>query len=493
MRMKKQLLTTLFLLNIFFVNAQNFRTVNVGDTAHFNYMKYFSPPQNYIRSIFIDSTSTSGIDLEMFGYKSFELDSFLCYPVGRTTWLGKKIIQSANGYDYYLMGVSDTVSVNTQANVTDTWHFYNYSNGDYIEATLLSLASENFSGITDNVKTIQLQAKNSSGNPISNALNGYQLKFSENYGWTKTLSYKNFPNDTTIYTLIGHTGISTGYKNFGAAEIYNYDVGDEFHYHYFCQLSISERWESFTKKSILSKSTSLNGDTIFYVDSIYTYLAHQNGISYTVNVDSGISNEAEILSNHWIVEKVADEKLYDSTTIIQAMAGDGFLNVISDSGFCGGYKKSTETCLTEFSPGCYWQIIDCAYYSTYGIGLGEISWDVSTWYPCYNQLVYYKKGSVVCGQPINWNKLLSVNNTHDKSLSFQIFPNPVDDVIKIKSETPIVNAKVEIKNISGKLIYTTFISGNEKEISIPFKNVAKGIYFLSIASQHGSANFKIVK
>ena len=127
------------------------------------------------------------------------------------------------------------------------------------------------------------------------------------------------------------------------------------------------------------------------------------------------------------------------------------------------------------------------------MGLGRTSYDFSQWYLCYGNLVYYKKGSQIWGNKINWNQLLGANTISANNSTLQIFPNPVGDKIILKSSTAIGDATISVSDVTGKIIYSTVFSGQEKQIAIPFSNAAKGIYFLSAKSTAGVTNLKFVK
>lgn len=75
--------------------------------------------------------------------------------------------------------------------------------------------------------------------------------------------------------------------------------------------------------------------------------------------------------------------------------------------------------------------------------------------------------------PLNINK----NNTHRKS---SVFPNPITQNSILKLDSNYNNAKIEIVNSLGQVIYHENISGNN---SIELKNipVGNGIYFLRIS------------
>jgi len=83
-----------------------------------------------------------------------------------------------------------------------------------------------------------------------------------------------------------------------------------------------------------------------------------------------------------------------------------------------------------------------------------------------------------------YENIISIENN-----SFSVFPNPAKDFIYLKTDkTEIGN--VEIRNISGKLIYSNQIVNNNCLINT--KNFAKGMYFIIVNFANESSTQKII-
>ncbi len=85
---------------------------------------------------------------------------------------------------------------------------------------------------------------------------------------------------------------------------------------------------------------------------------------------------------------------------------------------------------------------------------------------------------------------LSVNEVLNEK--FNIFPNPVNDVVNITNNDNIKINKIKIYNENGKFVkeenYNT-----ENNIQLNIENLQSGIYMLDLETDHGSATKKIIK
>lgn len=88
------------------------------------------------------------------------------------------------------------------------------------------------------------------------------------------------------------------------------------------------------------------------------------------------------------------------------------------------------------------------------------------------------------------NSALSVNDLAKSEADVEIFPNPSSDYIYIKNNKGNnSNYTVTISDASGKLVFSKAINSNQIDI----KNLQKGLYYLSVKTETGLKNFKIIK
>ena len=89
--------------------------------------------------------------------------------------------------------------------------------------------------------------------------------------------------------------------------------------------------------------------------------------------------------------------------------------------------------------------------------------------------------------------IYDVNHIHNTSMDISIFPNPIIDIVKLKSKDTFIKAMVRIYNMSGVLVSNTNVN-NYSEITIPIDNLSCGIYELVIEYENGNKfSKKIIK
>ncbi|MBC7440379.1 MAG: T9SS type A sorting domain-containing protein [Flavobacterium sp.] len=84
--------------------------------------------------------------------------------------------------------------------------------------------------------------------------------------------------------------------------------------------------------------------------------------------------------------------------------------------------------------------------------------------------------------------LLSINQ-NTITADFTIFPNPIKDVLNIKSE--IVILKTEIYDVNGKLIFDKI--QNQENVILNVDSFPVGIYLLKVSTEQSSKIIKICK
>ncbi|WP_338761611.1 T9SS type A sorting domain-containing protein [Bernardetia sp. ABR2-2B] len=84
------------------------------------------------------------------------------------------------------------------------------------------------------------------------------------------------------------------------------------------------------------------------------------------------------------------------------------------------------------------------------------------------------------------SRKITTNNMKDITNDLLVYPNPVKDVVKIKSSDKILS--IEVLNVQGQTISSTKNSN-----SIQLKNVAKGMYLLKITTDKGIQTKRIIK
>lgn len=105
-------------------------------------------------------------------------------------------------------------------------------------------------------------------------------------------------------------------------------------------------------------------------------------------------------------------------------------------------------------------------------------------------------GTVAQGvqQPFEIFLVTDINQATGISLSFQVYPNPVQDFLKLKIQDPDTGNLIwKLFDASGRLIGTDLVSGTET--LIPMTGYARGAYLFSVVNKNDFlfATYQIIK
>jgi hypothetical protein len=105
-------------------------------------------------------------------------------------------------------------------------------------------------------------------------------------------------------------------------------------------------------------------------------------------------------------------------------------------------------------------------------------------------------GSVAQGvqQPYEIFLITGINEAQGVTLDFQVYPNPVQDFLKLKiRDLNTENLVWKMHDSNGKLLNTDRVSGTET--SIPITNYPSGVYLFSVLSKNNLQykTFQIIK
>jgi subtilisin family serine protease len=76
---------------------------------------------------------------------------------------------------------------------------------------------------------------------------------------------------------------------------------------------------------------------------------------------------------------------------------------------------------------------------------------------------------------------------------WEIFPNPVSDLLYVSSLNPLQNARLFISDLNGRIVFETYIAQGSTLIEIPMGKLAAGLYFVSLDSNRGRLVRKFIR
>ena len=100
----------------------------------------------------------------------------------------------------------------------------------------------------------------------------------------------------------------------------------------------------------------------------------------------------------------------------------------------------------------------------------------------WHKLLYYKKGSVVWGTPVNQGLLTGVHETNAKHGAILISPNPIIEsaTVEINGTAPAENITFTLTDLIGKEALR--LESNEAKFKIDRGNLSPGLYLYSVKS-----------
>jgi hypothetical protein len=239
----KNILFFLLLYISFSGFSQNYKGVVEGDTTYYYGGKeaysngpYYPRPEQLLRAIWIENSSSIGLDSIFTFFSSPRVDSlspataFCIDTLNGASWMGKKMIRKQDGDEIYENHKYDSIIIKTQASLGTNWKIVTDIYGTEIWGTVSQLISTTLDDVQDSVKEITLQAQ-IGGIPITHFLNGTKIVLSKNHGFVKAFEWYIFPyeyvdfyhstwnyipTDTATYTRIDKqiTEIDQNYINF---------------------------------------------------------------------------------------------------------------------------------------------------------------------------------------------------------------------------------------------------------------------------------------
>jgi len=366
--MKKIVLFVAVMMVGSFAWGQNWSTVRLNDTV------YFANDWNgkkRLKTIWIDSITTTGNDTTFFFYKSYRNLGQPCLDTMAASWLGSKYIHKQDGTEYYFNSNDDTIKILTQAQVGDSWTIAYSGNKTFI-ATMSSYYLTQVDGVNDVAEKFSIQAYQN-GNPTQDWFNGKEFIMSKDHGWLQTFDLFCFPNILSTGGIttdsVEHYRLKHSFNNINLKDtnpLSRYAVGNEW---------ISKRMTYYASQFQIYTDTRWVHDSVINVQPI------SNGLIATIitekvtkysnqpTQDTVYFHSNNVLSQvpYALKDTVLPEYFDKATTI----PGYSPLGIISPSDYfvdtiCNGqlfsletrsgyefYHKDTSNCFISGTPGLF--------------------------------------------------------------------------------------------------------------------------------------------
>jgi hypothetical protein len=247
-------------------------------------------------------------------------------------------------------------------------------------------------------------------------------------------------------------------------EIYDYNIGDLFHYTDYANGNQGGGYLKYTNSQVIDKEYSSNGDTVIYtmwieeayseVPTVWTYSSYQS---------TKIYYDLDLIFN-------ADSVYYNSNYNGRKISYDEIINNVE--WFEG--KKYVDGC---------GRVNHTTVYKPWQGGWEEIK-----------NLVYYKKGEEEWGTP---NPVVGITELKTQQNYLNTFPNPFTTSTTIEYELKeISNIQFTIYNVIGEVVYMTedrMMTKGKHNFIWSTEGLSEGLYYAVLRSEEGVAVVKMIK
>ncbi|PQJ11496.1 hypothetical protein CJD36_006755 [Flavipsychrobacter stenotrophus] len=528
--MKKWLL----ILSVLFTgiaNAQNYQCLQFGPK------NYFTNGDGYLRGIRIDSVSVVGSDTI---YHAFHTPRLAKYMDGTSlatvsdtdggSWLGKNVVQQTNGVWQFDNLWHDTVFINTQGALGDSWPFFNDTTDIHYTATITAVDTMTLLGSLDSVKTITINADSAGIPRLTDPVNNFKIILSKDHGFAQVFDLYTFPYhqpnlqsnimdldyylDLVVRKIIGvgdawvapyHGDLPDTINSvFKLIHLHNPTLKDVYDY------AVGDVYETFYEKDQNDIYMLFHNE---YVDTVVS--AHHTPDSSTYSIQDHSSEEyyyygappTPVFTSHsTLIPSGYDTTLLFNESLMPEEKGNRHTyhympEMGPDSAYCpikGQYVASVNELVCS-GPTCYINFTashhgfdytlmasrDSTFYIGYGlwsINYKDANTDID------QHITYYYKGGVVCFGGFKW--LNGINDINAPITEVQLVPNPANELLTVK--TNITGGyTISVTNMLGQTALSIRALNVEEKVDI--SQLSTGLYNVTIADDQGNRiNRKLV-
>lgn len=432
----------ILLISVHILKAQDYAAIKPGQVPYF-----MKTADHYLFAIKVDSVSTDSIGQTFEFYKqwSFYSNSGIICPI-LSNWIGPRCRLDANGEYIFETDNGEEVKIKSLAMIGESWDFYQDLDGNRVVASVLDMVENSVLDGLDSIKIINLQLLDSNGILQNSPINDFQIHLSKSHGLTRMVHVRDFPQAVFQYDLDGYYSDNQEYNVLTWKEIFDYQVGDEFHYWAMADINLGDA--RYTIYRVLNRTESSGGQIVSYQMEREIYpMSTQSGSvgivwadlqldtitqEYNFENDSILIPGQAILSNRPHVLNLQYAMKYSGLYLNRrVIEGKGDIIELGELEYYDG-------CVNEYESN------DLQY--NYGEGLG-----LTNYYLQYfdgvllsGNLTYYRKGTEEYGTPLSMDEKLPAlfNQTI-------IYPNPGTGIFHVQADN--IQA-ITIYNVSGQLI-----------------------------------------
>jgi hypothetical protein len=446
-------------------------------------MSYFEGQNNKVYALKLKDSSNNQYNFEPNLHINPNFDEGICDIKTNSSWIGRKVVQVSDTSFWFINFAGKPITLYTNSKVGQIWEAYIDGITPVIFNHLKDSTIRIF-GVTDSIKIIQttLPAQ-------SNSTQIVNVWLSKTYGLIKTINFYTFPKTFQLgiltyqfpntLTLLSEANTNLPLQNITWSDIYNFDVGDEFHY-------LDYSYTSFFNRSNNRRTT--NADTCKSIYVVYNKKITNDSFLFSFIRRKYCTFKNDSNQSASLVTDSFDE-IYTRDTLLDRQPGISYPNrygnfdeiytlalrlnttekstymrdvVFKDSDSCGLIAADLYNTPRFYYKGCGGPYYETSFKDFFDEGSSA------------HQLVYYKKLKQTWGNP--WPQNLSIT-THTLQRMFSVYPNPANNILVVNNPTKH-GLNFKVVNMLGEVVFETKINSGENNLNI--SELKSGIYFYHI-------------
>lgn len=470
--------------------AQNWQTV------YSDRVQYFDSGVNAIK--IISKNINSNGDSIFYNYPAIYIDNNYLVANRRggdsVSWIGKRQIISANGINYFVTGLNDTLRIKTQANDKESWEFLRNSN-TLITAKVDSISFGVYNGIKDSVKHISLSvvANSSKYRLMVKDLDNKQIWLSKHNGLLRmpVIEYILQRGWNAHYRQAKEVYNQTKVNLFTNKTMFDFEVGDIVHTSFSSNFILSSPTHSNRLQFTLNEYTEKNYDSIG--DSVQFKIL----VRFFDRIHNTQTNKYSVKHDTTYTRIKTYYNLKQQAFDIMPFSIDRFINVnftpyalgmstneftIAQNGACITPKISQQQLFT------FEQDQSLSYAAKQGFNYSYLDGSNGSLPPNPDRIsegVIFSKNS--CGEQGN-DITLSINTISNES-SIKVYPNPSKYILLVTGEKI---KSIQITDLSGKTVYNKAFNNRKNSELINVSAFHNGIYMLRTEAAKGVYTNKVI-
>lgn len=439
--------------------------------------------ERFLSGIRIDSSAQSEVSSTHYFNKEIVPLESGCYVIGPSI-LGDSIVEDTLGKSMCYTMDGREIVLNRYLNIGESDTMFVYADSSYISLTLATHLEEFFLGVLDSVKTFSLQKYSKEDSPVEDRVNDLNIKISKSHGGIQLINFRDFPvirDGSPVFELISDSQLNSASLYLTYGDIYDFEVGDEFHYQNENVSLGPGRRESVVRR-VVGKDLGNTDDTI-----VYTFYEHRWGYKLVFDGNGDFTNEyfseertyLESFSNltdsiffpHGMPSEAVISEYYVSNKLMFRNV-DIYNNrfVLREEGFNLEIRECMNPPHDSYGGSYTYYIVGCGHIFNHVYAEME-----EECIPC-EHLVYYKKGNEVWGAPLSINAANGeINNI--------VYPNPASSSLIIEFDNP--EHKFYQLSVYDNLGRQVLLLGDliESQIEINVEEYASGLYYFRLLGE----------